>query len=133
MNQDFHAERPDQRDIFLLEREFYNEDNNYLLRSGFIILLQGAPTPDLHTEIAAKLAQEHGLPIEHFFVRTATISPYLLICMREMLRDEVVRRGVYTILNLGIQFRVSELRPRFGMAYDPPTHQACVILRGAPL
>jgi hypothetical protein len=34
---------------------------------------------------------------------------------------------------MAVRFRVVEWRSRFRMAFDPPTHQAWVILRGAPL
>jgi hypothetical protein len=33
MNQDFHAERPEQRDIFFNEREVYDDETSYLLRT----------------------------------------------------------------------------------------------------
>jgi hypothetical protein len=50
-----------------------------------------------------------------------------------MLRDLIVRQGVYEISEIQVRFIVTEWRPRFGMAFDPPTHQAWIILRVAPL
>jgi hypothetical protein len=65
--------------------------------------------------------------------KKAAITPYLLVCLQQLLRDATVRQGIYEIPELGVRFMVSEWRPRFGMAYDPPLHQAWVILCGAPL
>jgi hypothetical protein len=133
MDQDFYAERPEQRELFLPEREHLDEDTTYLSRTGLVILLRGAPTPNLERDIARKLAEIHGRPSEQFTVSRATIAPYIVVCSEELLRDMTVRRGVYEIPEMRVQFRISEWRPRFGMAFDPPTHQAWVILRGAPL
>jgi hypothetical protein len=44
MDHDFYGERPQQRDIFIPAREAIGEEIYYLLRTGIIILLNGAPT-----------------------------------------------------------------------------------------
>jgi hypothetical protein len=44
------------------------EEIDYLLRTGIIILLNGAPTIGLERDIARKLAEVHGLPIERYNV-----------------------------------------------------------------
>jgi hypothetical protein len=98
-----------------------------------VILLQGAPTLGLERDIAIRLAETHGRPLEHFAVSRTTIAPYLVVCSEELLHDMMVRRGVYELPEMRVQFRISEWRPHFDMAFDPPTHQAWVIFRSAPL
>jgi hypothetical protein len=133
MDQDFHAERLEQRDIFFNEREVYDDETSYLLRTWIIFFLRRVPRPGLKRDITAKLVEIHDQPVERFLIKPAIIALFLIVCPADILKDMVVRRCVYQLLELGVEFRVSEWRPRFGLAYDPPTHQAWVILRGAPL
>jgi hypothetical protein len=51
MDHDFHAKRLAQRDIFLPERVAIEEDINYLLRIGIIVLLRVAPVVGLERDI----------------------------------------------------------------------------------
>jgi hypothetical protein len=64
MDNDFYDERPEQSDIFLLEREIFDEETSYFLRPDIIILLSGAPVPSLKRDIARKLAEVHGQPAD---------------------------------------------------------------------
>jgi hypothetical protein len=64
MDNDFYDERPEQSDIFLLEREIFDEETSYFLRPDIIILLSGAPVPSLERDIARKLAEVHGQPTD---------------------------------------------------------------------
>jgi hypothetical protein len=100
MDHEFHAERPEQRDVFLTEREVYDEETSYLLRTSIILLLRGALTLELERDIATKLAEVHGQPDERFLVRPTTITPFLLVCPEDILRDMVVRRGYTPYQNL---------------------------------
>lgn len=129
----FFHERPAVGDDFNPERDHLNANNAYMASTGMVIILQGAITADLPDHIVDCLAYVHNRPLQAYQILPAQISPFLVICPDHETRDTAVSGGVYKIPSRIIRFRVTEWRPRFGMASDPLTHQTWVRLVGLPL
>lgn len=128
----FLNERPDESHVFTAPRGALRPENEYLDRTGMIIMLQGAPTPDLPRLIARKFARIHGWQWHDYEVLPATDSPFLVICPGILLRDRVVLRGVYRI-RPGVVIRVLEWGVDLNMAYNPPPCEAWIRLIHLPL
>ena len=128
----FLNERPDESHVFSAARGTLRPENEYLDRTGMIIMLQGAPTPDLPRDIARTFARRHGWQWQDYEVLPATDSPFLVICPGMLIRDQVVLRGVYRI-RPGVVIRVLEWRVDLNMAYNPPPCEAWIRLIHLPL
>lgn len=119
----FLNERPDEAQVFTAARGELRPENEHLDRTGVIIMLQGAPTPDLPREIARTFARVHGWQSRDYEVMPSADSPFLVICPGILIRDQVVLRGVYRI-RPGVVIRVLEWGVDLNMAYNPPPCEA---------
>lgn len=128
----FLNERPDESHVYSAARGALRPENEYLDRTGMIIMLQGAPTPDLPRDIARTFARRHGWQWQDYEVLPATDSPFLVICPGMLIRDQVVLRGVYRI-RPGVVIRVLEWGVDLNMAYNPPPCEAWIRLIHLPL
>lgn len=128
----FLNKRPEESHVFSAPREVLRPENEHLNITGMIIMLQGAPTPDLPRDIAITFARFHGWQPRDYKVLPASDTPFLVICPGILLRDRVVLRGVYRI-RPGVVIRVLEWEVDLHMAYNPPPCEAWVRLINLPL
>ncbi|KAF3340959.1 hypothetical protein FCM35_KLT09803 [Carex littledalei] len=131
-SRDFYNERPDFEEVFLPPRTQLREPNRYLWRTGFVVMLRGALTPDLPQEIAASLAMEIGGHPDDYDVNETEGAPYKIIFRNPDVRYTAVYNNPYMIPHLDVEFGLEEWTPNWGLSYDPLLHEAWVSLIGLP-